>query len=189
MTPMKPIFKSIAVFAATTLLVACSVGPTNYGDHEGSLLNFAIQKNVFAAYAGDVQTLDKVGVVALDNKIYVRGITTQSGEKITPQVFSIGPKFLKTDAQNQYHFLPGKYVVAACFVMDAGNGNTTRCRDDVNVALDIQAGSTVQWVVAWPTRNTWNVLQRPPTESASAKIVADFKKIMIANNQKAGSDQ
>lgn len=186
---MRTIFKSIVICATATLLVACSSGPTNYGDHEGSLLNFAIQKNVFAAYVGDVQTLERVGVVALDGKIYVRSITTQSGEKITPQVFSIGPQLMRTSIQSQYHFLPGKYVVAACFVMDIGNGNTAYCRDDVNVALDIQAGSTVQWALAWPTRNTWSVLQSPPTESASTRLVADFKKIMITKNQKISSDK
>lgn len=145
---MKKTLQATSAFLFIIFLVACA-GPNSYGEHEGSLLNFAVQKNVFLAYAGDIRTLEKVGLVALDGQVYVTKVTTLQGEKISSQIFSTGPSYLKTSVQSQYHFLPGKYIVEACFVMDAGNGSYSTCRGNVEVPLDVQAGSTVQWLLAF----------------------------------------
>jgi hypothetical protein len=186
---MKTILKLAGLVMFATLLAACSSKPIQYGDQEGMFLNPSslIQKNVYAAYPGDVQPLDKVGVVALDSRLDVQGLEVLGGEKITAQVFTTGPSLLRASTLSQYHFLPGKYLVALCFNIDGGNGSRVYCRDNLTVPLDIQPGSKLQLSLDFPDRGRWTALQQPPSEAARAKLVADFENIMAANKKPVAS--
>lgn len=173
-------------------LTGCAIKSAGYGDASNFMgLGFIAKKTVVLAYDGPAKPFSEVGVVALDSRLRLRSLRTQSEDDVDTRYFAKGGLgIINTPNDVQIHLEPGSYIASFCFWIDRGNQGAIYCQADQNARFEVKAGEIQQFSWAEGQKGGgWTILKHPATAEAQARVVKDFGQVMNSVKEDAQANQ